>query len=297
LNGYSSDIQMILEKLDDLFPQNFPILRLIKMFVFNHLGTIALNSFDEKKASETFEMAYQLGQGMPIEPAWKQMYWSQLGSSILGLGRCWLYANAAERAINYLRSPYPVFVFSQIQNEDLQLEKDILLGELLDETGEFDLALVHFEAALDTCRSAGNSLKMKGVLALQANCYRRMGKSERAIEYYAPVFEDQSQPDSVRIVVGLDFAGCLFERRESANANKVLDDIEDILEYYRDNDSFIVDFAKLWKYRAFDKRESGDVKGAVECAGKSLFYWDKIPSALDEQKQMQDLINLLRRSL
>ena len=124
-----------------------------------------------------------------------------------------------------------------------------------------------------------------------------MGKLERAIEFYTPVFEDQSQPDSVRIVVGLDFAGCLFERRGSANANKVLDDIEAILEYYRDNNSFIVDFAKLWKYRAFDKHESGDIKGAMECAHKSLFYWDKIPIAFDEQKQMQDLFNLLRRSL
>ena len=290
LNGYLSDVQVALQKLDNLLPQDFPILRLIKMFVFNHLGTIALNGFDEKKASETFEMAYQLGQGMPIEPAWEQMYWFQLGSSILGMGRCWLYASAAQRSLDYLRSPYPVFVFSQIQNEDLQLEKDILLGELLDEAGEFDLALVHFEAALDTCRSAGNSLKMEGVLALQANCYRRMGKLERAIEYYAPVFEDQSQPDSVRIVVGLDFAGCLFERKERTQANRVLNEVEEILEYYRDNDSFIVDFAKLWKYRAFDKHESGDIKEAVECANKSLGYWRKISGTAKEQEQMQTLI-------
>ena len=146
------------------------------MFYLNYLGTIALNGFDEKKAIEYFEQVRELGQEMPIEPAWEQMYWFELGSSILGMGRCWLYASMAQRAINYLGSPYPVFVFSRIQNEDLQLEKDVLLGELLDEAGEFDLALVHFEAALDTCRSAGNSLKMEGALALQANCYRRMGK-------------------------------------------------------------------------------------------------------------------------
>ena len=128
------------------------------------------------------------------------------------------------------------------------------------------------------------------MLALQANCYRRMGKLERAIEFYAPVFEDQSQPDSVRIVVGLDFAGCLFERKERTQANKVLDDVEAILEYYRDNNSFIVDFAKLWKYRAFDKTPSGDIKGAVECADKSLFYWRKISGTAKEQEQMQTLM-------
>jgi tetratricopeptide (TPR) repeat protein len=133
---------------------------------------------------------------------------------------------------------------------------------------------------------------MNAVLALQANFLRRMGKLESAIELYANLFYEQNQPDSVQIEIGLDLAGCLFERKESAQANKALDELEAILEYYRDNDSFIADFARLWKYRAFDIRESGDVKGAVECVRKSLIYWNKIPSALNVQKQMKDFIDL-----
>ena len=176
LNGYSSDIQTVLQKLDNLLPQDFQILRLIKMFSFNHLGTIALNGFDEKKAIEYFEEVRQLGQEMPIEPAWEQMYWFQLGSSILGLGQCWLYASAAQRALDYLRSPYPVFVFSRIQSEDPQLEKDILLGELFDEAGEFDLALVHFEAALDAYRSAGNLLKIEWCVGITSKLLSQDGK-------------------------------------------------------------------------------------------------------------------------
>ena len=39
-----------------------------------------------------------------------------------------------------------------------------------------------------------------------------------------------------------------------------------------------------------DKHESGDIKGAVECANKSLGYWRKISGTAKEQEQMQTLI-------
>lgn len=295
--GQSSAMPQIISEIDSRLPQDIPVARLVKLTLHNYLGTLAMVEHKLSLALEQYELVQQLGEGLPLEPVWTDQYWREMGSAILGKARCWLYNDQVQEALNYLSSTYPTYVFSINSGDDIQMEKALLLAELFDEAGQFELALDRFEAGLELCKKISNPIKTNAVLGLQANCYRRMGNLTQAIEILSLLFAKERQPDGLLAEIGLDLAGVLAETQQYSPAEAVLDQVEMLLQDYEETNSYNADFARLWKYRAEIRRTLNDYLEAIQCAKRSLNYWRRIPDVSDEQKKMRELIEIMEEEL
>jgi tetratricopeptide (TPR) repeat protein len=175
------------------------------------------------------------------------------------------------------------------------MERELLLGGINDEMGDYKKALACYRSALDMVQVKTDRPKMNSVLERQANCYRNLCEMKRAIEIYSTLFTEQDQPVDLRVRFGLGLAGSLTENKQYPEARLVLDEVAILLGDYDGMDTFSVNFAQLWKYRAVAARAIGRNQEALDCAGKSLDYWIKVADSSIEEKRMRDLIHVIER--
>jgi tetratricopeptide (TPR) repeat protein len=165
-----------------------------------------------------------------------------------------------------------------------------LLGEIFDEMGDYRKALACFELILELPQGKVNRQKLNSVLKEQANCYYNLHDVKRAIEIYSSLFVEQNQPADFRANVGLGLAASFIENEQSSEARQILADVEIIIHDYDGLDTFVIHFARLWKYRAFVAHALNENNVALECARKSIDYWIKLLDSDFEEKQMRDLV-------
>ncbi len=260
--------------------------RLLKITLVNLKGRLAFFVQDVIPAQEQFELALRTGQGSSLPSALEQVYLGEIACAILGIARCLVYKKEYRAALDLLDDLYSNDIFISLIDHVLKEERELLLGDIHIEMGDYRKALVCFEAILEL--SPGR--KINWVLQRQANCYRSLGEIKRAVEIYSSLFAEQNQSADFRAGIGLGLSDSLIENGQITEARQVLAEIEIIIQDYAGLNTFNSHFARLWKYRASVACALDENDAALYCARKSIVYWMKILDSDLEEKQMRDLV-------
>lgn len=281
--GYSRRLEQVIRKHQEDMSES----RLLKVTLANLKGHLALSVPDVIQAQEQFELALRTGQGSSLAPALEQVYFGEMGRAILGIARCLIYRKEHRAALDLLDDLYSKDIFTSLIDHALKEERELLLGDIHNEMGDYHKALACFEAILEM--SQGQSTNQ--VLERQANCHRNLHEIKRAIEIYSSLFAEPNQPADFRANVGLGLAISLIENGQPLQARQMLAEVEIIIQDYVGLNAYNKHFARLWKYRAFAARALNENNSVLEYARKSIECWMKIPDSDFEEKQMQDVVN------
>lgn len=285
--GYAVQLEGMLYALDAQIRDDNDAARLLRVALMNHAGSLALTRLENTTAQQYFELAFKIGEQLLSQSVDAQAVMTEMGCAILGQVRCLMNADRPQVGLDLLRSVQSVIIFSGLENSSLLIDRDLLTGELYIELGKPALALEYFESVFD---ALGNTVQARAALAFQADCYRQMGNLEKALEIFTNLYTEILHPIGARAELGLDLAGCLAESRQFVQALSLLDEIERLLADYEGWPAFNPHFARLWKYRAFNKHILGDRQGVIENAKRSLAFWAQIPGSGKEQEQMRSLL-------
>ena len=283
VEGYGRKLEQVIRKHHEDTSES----RLLKVALANLKGLLAFSIPDVIQAQEQFELALQTGQGSSLSPTLEQIFLAEMGRAILGIARCLVYRKEHRAALDLLEDLYSKDIFTSLIDPEHKVEREVLLGDIHIEMGDYRKALVCFEAVLEMPQREN----LNRVLERQANCHRYLHEIEQAIDIYSSLFAEQDQPADFRTRVGLGSAASLIENRKPLEAWQVLAEVEIILRDYAELDAFHVHFARLWKYRAIAARALNENKSTLKCARKSIEYWMKIPDSDFEEKQMRDVVN------
>jgi len=288
--GYSRRLEQVIRQDGFQHGEDTSEARLLKVTFANLKGYLAFSVFDAILAQEQFELALRTGQGSSLDPVLEKVYFVEMGRAILGIGRCLVYRKEHRAALDLLDDLYSKDIFISLSDQILKVERELLIGDIHDEMGDYQIALAYFEAVLELSAGKIGRQKVNWILNRQANCYGKLKKAKRAIDIYMPLFADQNQPADFRAEVGLGLVSNLLKNRQTTEAGQALAEVEITIRDYDGLETFNVHFARLWKYRAFMARAMGEGNSVLEFARKSIGYWIKVPKSDFEEKQMLDLI-------
>lgn len=190
----------------------------------------------------------------------------------------YLHKNDTRAGINALKS--------ELELNSKQVDRQILLANLLLNEGLFDEAILHFRTALL------EDPKYKEALLGSGKAYEQSGNSEKAIYYYRRARRQHPKlTQALRMMVGVyerdkNLKGAIFELLDEINKNPTRHDARIVLaELHEKNDDLESAIKTIEEGLSRDNKSSVLLKGMA----KLLINSGKIPDACEIMRQVLEI--------